>query len=75
VLSGETIEAGMIGIEGVVGLPALFGDPTSGQHVIVQAPGHALRMDAADCIAAFDQSAGVRGVMQRYTGKLFAMAT
>lgn len=74
-LSGETIEAGMIGAEGVVGLPALFGDRTSGHEMIVQGPGHALRMDAADYIAAFDQSGGVRGIMQRYTGKLFAIAT
>jgi CRP-like cAMP-binding protein len=72
--SGETIEAGMIGTEGVVGLAALFGDQTSGQQVLVQAPGSALRMDAADCVAAFDQSTGVRGIMQRYTGKLLAIA-
>ena len=40
--NGESIEAGMIGSEGVVGLAALFGDEISGQHMLVQAPGTAL---------------------------------
>ena len=71
--TGEAIEAGMIGVEGMVGLPALFGDKTSRQHVLVQAPLTALRMNAADCIAAFDQSADVRGVILRYTGALLSV--
>jgi CRP-like cAMP-binding protein len=73
--NGETIEAGMIGLEGVVGLAALFGDETSGQHVLVQAPATALRMSAAGCIAAFDQSAAVRKVMLRYMGALLSVGT
>ena len=73
--NGETIEAGMIGLEGVVGLPALFGDEISGQHVLVQAPGTALRMSASECIAAFDQSAEVRKVILRYTAALLSVGT
>jgi CRP-like cAMP-binding protein len=73
--NGGTIEAGMIGLEGVVGLSALFGDETSGQHVLVQAPGTALRMSAADCIAAFDQSSEVRKVILRYMGALLSVGT
>ena len=73
--TGETIEAGMIGLEGIVGLPALFGDETSDQHVLVQAPGTALRMSAADCVAAFEQSAAVRKVLLRYTGVLLRVGT
>jgi CRP-like cAMP-binding protein len=72
--SGESIEAGMIGMEGVVGLSALFGEERSGQDVIVQTPVTALRMGAAECIAAFDRSADVRRVMLRYTGKLLRNA-
>ena len=72
--TGEGIEAGMIGFEGVVGLAALFGDEMSGQQMIVQAPVIALRMDASKCIAAFDQSADVRTVILRYTGKLLRIA-
>jgi CRP-like cAMP-binding protein len=73
--NGDAIEAGMIGLEGVVGLPALFGDEICGQQAIVQAPCTALRMDAAECIVAFDQSAAVRKVMLRYTGALLNVAT
>jgi CRP-like cAMP-binding protein len=73
--NGDSIEAGMVGMEGVVGLATLFGDAVSGQHVIVQAPVTALRMGAAECGAAFDQSAAVRKVMLRYTGSLLGIAT
>jgi CRP-like cAMP-binding protein len=73
--NGESIEAGMIGSEGMVGLAALFGDEVSGQHVIVQAPGRAFRMSAAECIAAFDQSPAVRKIILRYMGILLGVAT
>jgi CRP-like cAMP-binding protein len=73
--NGESIEAGMIGSEGVVGLPALLGRETSGQHVIVQAPLTALRMDFADCKTAFDQSAAVRQVLLLYTATLLDIAS
>lgn len=73
--NGESIEAGMIGSEGVVGLPVLLGRETSGQYVIVQAPLMALRMDAADCRTAFEESTGVRQVLLRYTGTLLEVAS
>jgi CRP-like cAMP-binding protein len=73
--NGEGIESGMIGSEGMVGLAALFGHEVSGQHVIIQAPGTAFRMSAADCIAAFDGSAAVRKVMMRYMGTILGIAT
>jgi CRP-like cAMP-binding protein len=73
--TGESIEAGMIGMEGLVGLGSLFGDEKSGHRMIVQAPVTALRMDAADCIAAFDQSPDFRRVILRYTGNLLRIAT
>jgi CRP-like cAMP-binding protein len=72
---GETIESGMIGLEGIVGVPAFFGDTVSGQHVIVQAPGSALRIGTAECVAAFDQSTAVRRVILRFAGMLLNVAT
>jgi CRP-like cAMP-binding protein len=65
--NGSTIEVGMIGREGVVGVAALLGSETSAQHVIVQVPGTALRMSAAKCKAAFEASAAVRAIVLRYT--------
>jgi CRP-like cAMP-binding protein len=73
--NGESVEAGMIGSEGVVGLPALLGRNVSGHHLLVQAPVIALRMSVADCREAFNQSASVRGVLLRYTGQLLDIAS
>jgi CRP-like cAMP-binding protein len=56
----------MIGIEGIVGVSALLGAGTSSQHVIVQIPGSALRMDAASCKAAFDLRSSVRATVLRF---------
>ena len=73
--NGERIEAGMIGLEGVVGLPALLGRNVSGQHLLVQAPVTALRMGVAECREAFNQSAAVRDILLRYTGQLLDIAS
>jgi CRP-like cAMP-binding protein len=73
--NGESIEAGMIGSEGVVGLPALLGGAISGQQVIVQAPITAWRMTSVDCKAALDESAAVRVIMLRYALRLLDIAS
>ena len=66
--NGFTIEVGMIGYEGMVGVTALLGDPISAHQIIIQIPGTALRMNAALCKAAFDGSASVRTVVNRFVG-------
>ena len=65
--NGATIEVGMIGSEGVVGIAALLGARYQSQRNVVQVPGTALRMRAAACKAAFEQSAAVRALMLRFT--------
>src|SRR6202020_1879832 len=42
---GESVEVGLIGKEGFVGLPVIFGFKTSGLRVITQADGTAYRLD------------------------------
>jgi CRP-like cAMP-binding protein len=69
--NGSTIEVGMIGMEGIVGVAALLGSELSAQQIIVQVPGTALRMQVAECKAAFDQSAPVRAVMLPFIQALF----
>ena len=64
--NGATIEVGMIGYEGMVGMAALLGHTTSAHQIIVQIPGIALRMTASRCKAAFDESATVRAVIHRF---------
>lgn len=74
-INGESIEAGMIGSEGVVGLSAILGGDISGQQMVVQAPVTALRMTSVDCKAAFDESAAVRVVVLRYALRLFDISS
>jgi CRP-like cAMP-binding protein len=70
---GSTSEVGMIGIEGVVGASALLGAGISSQHVIVQLPGSALRMDAGLCKAAFDLRPEVRATVLRFIDAFLAL--
>lgn len=72
--NGSTIEVGMIGTEGMVGMPVLLGGLTSNLQFIAQSPITALRMNAALCKAAFDQSAAVRRVMLRFTEAVLDLA-
>jgi CRP-like cAMP-binding protein len=72
--NGSTIEVGMIGREGMVGMPALLGGVTSHRQFIVQSPVTALRMNAALCKAAFGQSATVRRVVLRFTEAVLDLA-
>jgi CRP-like cAMP-binding protein len=72
--NGATIEVGIIGSEGMVGISALLGAELSAQLVIVQIPRAALRMDAARCKAAFDQSAAVRALALRFTDALLNLS-
>jgi CRP-like cAMP-binding protein len=66
--NGSSIEVGMTGIEGMVGVSALLGGEPSAQRVIVQIPGTAQRLPAALCKIAFDESAAVRAVMLGFAG-------
>jgi CRP-like cAMP-binding protein len=65
--NGATIEVGMIGLEGVVGLPALLGGEISTQQIIVQVPGSALQIGAAAGKLAVEESASFRRLVFRYT--------
>jgi CRP-like cAMP-binding protein len=64
---GSTAEIGMIGTEGMAGFPALLGAEISGQHVMAQVQTTALRIGTAACRDAFDQSAGIRRIVHRFT--------
>jgi len=72
--NGSTVEVGMIGTEGMVGMPALLGGVISNRQFIVQSPITALRMNAALCKTAFDQSAAVRRVVLRFTEAILDLA-
>lgn len=71
---GASIEVGMIGAEGIVGLPALFGEVISDQRIIVQVPGTAQRMNADLCKSAFEASPAVRKGALRFTQALLNLS-
>lgn len=71
---GVSIEVGMIGIEGIVGVAALLGAASSSHQAIIQIPGDALRMNAARCKKIFDRSAAVRGLALRFTESLMNLS-
>ena len=72
--NGTNVEVGMIGREGIAGLPAALGGAISDQLIIVQAPGPALRMGAAECAIAFEQNAAVRRIILRFTEAFISLA-
>ena len=71
---GSSVEVGMIGLEGMVGISALLGGKISSQHVVVQLAGNALRMSASECKAAFEGSAAVRKVLLRFIEVFFNLS-
>jgi CRP-like cAMP-binding protein len=72
--NGATIEVGMIGREGMVGIAALLGAEESAQRVIIQVPAAGHRIAVALCRAAFDGSAAVRREMLGYSDVLFNLS-
>ena len=63
---GHTIEVGVVGREGLVGLPVVLGAERSTTEAMVQVPAAALRLPAAALRAVFDGSAAARAVLLRY---------
>ena len=63
---GHGVEVGVIGREGLVGLPVVLGAERAGTEALVQMDAPALRVRAADLRAAFDRSAPLRSVLLRY---------
>jgi len=72
---GEQVEVGIVGREGMVGLPLIFGDDRSLVEARVQLEGTALRMDAAALRDGMGASAALRHVLLRYVLALHSQVT
>ena len=72
---GEQVEVGIVGREGLIGLPLVFGDDRSLVEARVQLEGTALRMDAAALRDGMGESAALRRVLLRYVLALHAQVT
>jgi CRP-like cAMP-binding protein len=63
---GELLEVGVVGREGLVGLPVLLGEDSSTTEALVQAPGTAWRVPAAELRRALETGAALRALLLRY---------
>lgn len=64
--NGAHTEVGLVGFEGMLGLPLLFGSATSPLEGLVQASGLALRLPAAGFQAALVEIPSLIGLLLRY---------
>lgn len=72
---GLSAEVGLVGREGMVGLPLVFGIEISGVEVLVQGPGTALRMEAGAFRHALDEHPPLRTLLFRYGEFMRAQVT
>ena len=72
---GLTAEVGLVGREGMVGLPLVFGVDTTYVEALVQGPGTALRMEAGAFRQALDEHPTLRARLFRYGQFMQAQVT
>lgn len=65
----STLEVGIVGNEGMVGLPVFLGAKTSNNCAVVQGAGFALRMTAADFLKE-TKNGGLPKILQHFTHSL-----
>jgi CRP-like cAMP-binding protein len=64
---GRAAEVGVVGSEGMVGMPLLLGGDSSAVEAFCQAAGPMLRLRADLFLRALDESPALRGLLLRYT--------
>lgn len=67
--AGQSIEVGLVGNEGVVGIATLFGNTTAFR-AVVQVAGSAMRISRASLKREFSQSDGLRDTLLQYANAL-----
>jgi CRP-like cAMP-binding protein len=73
--NGTTVEAGVIGKEGAVGIAAILGAETSTTQGLVQATGEALSIPADVLMAEFRRAGKLQLLLLRHTHSLFTMVS
>jgi CRP-like cAMP-binding protein len=72
---GSTVEVGLVGNEGVVGIPAALGDNIATTTAMVQVAGSSLRMEASLLKIEFGRGGSLQSLLLRYTQALYALAS
>lgn len=65
--NGETVEAGMVGNEGMLGIPIVLGSDSTTTEAVVLASGEALRMSAKNLKTFIDNDGLLNKLLLRYT--------
>lgn len=68
----RTLEVGMVGNEGMAGMPFILGIGVSGVRALVQGEGKALRMAASSFLVEFNRNPALQDALYRYTYALMA---
>ena len=68
----RSLEVGMVGNEGMAGMPFILGMGVSGVRALVQGRGDALRMASAPFRIEFDRNQALQDALHRYTYALMA---
>ncbi len=68
---GDTVEAGVIGAEGMLGTPVVLGAETTPHQALVQASGQAMRMTVHDLNGEVGRDGSLLKSMLRYTNAMF----
>lgn len=70
-----TLEVGLVGSEGIIGLPVFLGVKTSSNRAVVQGAGSALRMKTKDFLAESKTGASLPRFLQRYAHSLLTQVS
>ncbi len=70
---GSMVEVGLVGNEGVVGIPAALGDNIATTTAMVQVADSGMRMEASLLKTEFGQGGVVQSLLLRYTQALYAL--
>jgi CRP-like cAMP-binding protein len=62
---GDALEVGLVGREGLAGMPLALGNPTSPVRELVQGAGRALRMPARRFVEELERAPGLRRLVDR----------
>lgn len=68
----QTLEVGMVGSEGMIGVPVFLGATTSNNIALVQGAGFALRMTTEDFVKECETSNKLQQVLKRFVQSLMA---
>jgi CRP-like cAMP-binding protein len=74
-MDGSTIEVGIIGHEGMAGIPVFLGGTTGNHRVFVQVAGDAFRLKASILQAEFNQGSSLQKILLRYVQTRFAQTS